>query len=104
MGISNNSPVTKTPEQTLYQASASFDDSGGYCFSRILFIFALSGQILAEFMGVRYDREKQCFVFDFEHDGAEDIFSLIGRRDLMADITAQASSQNEYPCSFLCVD
>lgn len=29
-------------------------------------------------MGVRYDREKQCFVFDFEHDGAEDIVSLTG--------------------------
>ena len=29
-------------------------------------------------MGVRYDREQQRFVFDFEHDGAEDIVSLTG--------------------------
>ena len=30
------------------------------------------------FMGVRYDSEMQRFVFDFEHDGAEDIISLTG--------------------------
>ena len=29
-------------------------------------------------MGVRYDRKLQRFVFDFEHDGAEDIVSLTG--------------------------
>ena len=29
-------------------------------------------------MGVRYDRERQQFVFDFEHDGVEDIVSLTG--------------------------
>lgn len=29
-------------------------------------------------MGVRYDSEKQRFVFDFEHDGAEDIVNLTG--------------------------
>jgi len=29
-------------------------------------------------MGVRYDSEKQRFVFDFEHDGQEDIVSLTG--------------------------
>ncbi len=29
-------------------------------------------------MGVRYDSEMQRFVFDFEHDGAEDIISLTG--------------------------
>lgn len=29
-------------------------------------------------MGVRFDKEKQCFVFDFEHDGAEDIVRLTG--------------------------
>ena len=29
-------------------------------------------------MGVRYDSELQRFVFDFEHDGAEDIVSLTG--------------------------
>ncbi len=31
-------------------------------------------------MDVRYDSEKQRFVFDFEHDGQEDIVSLTGRR------------------------
>lgn len=29
-------------------------------------------------MGVRYDKELKSFVFDFEHDGAEDIVSLTG--------------------------
>ena len=29
-------------------------------------------------MGVRYDSEKQQFVFDFEHDGVDDIVSLTG--------------------------
>lgn len=29
-------------------------------------------------MGVRFDRELQRFVFDFEHDGVEDIISLTG--------------------------
>ena len=29
-------------------------------------------------MGVTYDNEKQMFVFDFEHDGAEDIVKLTG--------------------------
>ena len=29
-------------------------------------------------MGVTYDHEQQRFVFDFEHDGAEDIVSLTG--------------------------
>ena len=29
-------------------------------------------------MGITFDREKQCFVFDFEHDGADDIVSLTG--------------------------
>ena len=29
-------------------------------------------------MGVRFDNEEQRFVFDFEHDGAEDIVSLTG--------------------------
>ena len=29
-------------------------------------------------MGVRYDNEKQMFVFDFEHDGVEDIVKLTG--------------------------
>lgn len=29
-------------------------------------------------MGVRYDREQQRFMFDFEHDGAEDTVSLTG--------------------------
>ena len=29
-------------------------------------------------MGVRYDSNTQRFVFDFEHDGAEDIVSLTG--------------------------
>ena len=29
-------------------------------------------------MGVTYDNEKQMFVFDFEHDGAEDIVNLTG--------------------------
>ena len=29
-------------------------------------------------MGVTFDNEKQMFVFDFEHDGAEDIVSLTG--------------------------
>ena len=29
-------------------------------------------------MGVRYDSERQCFVFDFEHDGVGDIVSLTG--------------------------
>lgn len=52
-------------------------------------------------MGVTFDDSEKKFVFDFEHDGAEDIvsltgdgynddnnitiFSLIGRKDLMAD-------------------
>ena len=36
-------------------------------------------------MGVTYDSKEQRFVFDFEHDGAEDIVSLIGRKDLMAE-------------------
>lgn len=30
-------------------------------------------------MGVRYDIEKQHFVFDFKHDGQEDIISLTGK-------------------------
>ncbi len=30
-------------------------------------------------MGVTYDNKEQRFVFDFEHDGAEDIISLTGR-------------------------
>ena len=29
-------------------------------------------------MGVTFDNEKQMFVFDFEHDGAEDIVNLTG--------------------------
>ena len=29
-------------------------------------------------MGVTYDNEKQMFVFDFEHDGDEDIVKLTG--------------------------
>jgi len=29
-------------------------------------------------MGVTFDNEKQMFVFDFEHDGAEDIVNLMG--------------------------
>ena len=29
-------------------------------------------------MGVTFDNEKQMFVFDFEHDGAEDIVHLTG--------------------------
>ena len=29
-------------------------------------------------MGITFDKEKQLFVFDFEHDGADDIVSLIG--------------------------
>ena len=29
-------------------------------------------------MGVTYDNEKQMFVFDFEHDGKEDIVNLTG--------------------------
>lgn len=29
-------------------------------------------------MGITFDREKQLFVFDFEHDGADDIVSLTG--------------------------
>ena len=29
-------------------------------------------------MGVTYDNEKQMFVFDFEHDGVEDIVKLTG--------------------------
>ena len=29
-------------------------------------------------MGVTFDSEKQMFVFDFEHDGAEDIVTLTG--------------------------
>lgn len=29
-------------------------------------------------MGVTFDSEKQMFVFDFEHDGAEDIINLTG--------------------------
>lgn len=29
-------------------------------------------------MGVRFDNEEQRFMFDFEHDGAEDIVSLTG--------------------------
>ena len=29
-------------------------------------------------MGVTFDSEKQMFVFDFEHDGAEDIINLMG--------------------------
>lgn len=42
-------------------------------------------------MGVTFDCKEQKFVFDFEHDGVEDIvslttiFSLIGRKDLMAE-------------------
>ena len=32
----------------------------------------------ANTMGVTYDNEKQMFVFDFEHDGAEDIVKLTG--------------------------
>lgn len=30
-------------------------------------------------MGVTYDNKEQRFVFDFKHDGAEDIISLTGR-------------------------
>lgn len=30
-------------------------------------------------MGVTFDKEKQCFVFDFEHDGGEDIVRLTGK-------------------------
>lgn len=51
---------------------------GGFCFTSILFIFAATGQYIANIMGVRYDSELQRFVFDFEHDGAEDIVSLTG--------------------------
>jgi hypothetical protein len=29
-------------------------------------------------MGVTFDHEEKKFVFDFEHDGAEDIVSLTG--------------------------
>lgn len=29
-------------------------------------------------MGVTFDNEKQMFVFDFEHDGSEDIVKLTG--------------------------
>ena len=29
-------------------------------------------------MGITFDRERQCLVFDFEHDGADDIVSLTG--------------------------
>ena len=29
-------------------------------------------------MGVTFDNEKQMFVFDFEHDGAEDLVKLTG--------------------------
>ena len=36
-------------------------------------------------MGVTYNNEEQRFVFDFEHDGTEDIVSFIGRKDLMAE-------------------
>lgn len=30
-------------------------------------------------MGVKYDNEKSCFVFDFKHDGIDDIISLTGQ-------------------------
>lgn len=36
-------------------------------------------------MGVTFDDTEKKFVFDFDHDGAEDIVSLIGRKDLMAE-------------------
>ena len=39
-------------------------------------IFALDTK--AKTMGVTFDNEKQMFVFDFEHDGAEDIVNLTG--------------------------
>lgn len=29
-------------------------------------------------MGITFDKEKQLFVLDFEHDGADDIVSLTG--------------------------
>ena len=29
-------------------------------------------------MGITYDEERQCFVFDFEHDGEKDILTLTG--------------------------
>ena len=29
-------------------------------------------------MGITFDKEKQCFVFDFEHDDSDDIVSLTG--------------------------
>ena len=34
--------------------------------------------MLNEIMGVTYDIEHQCFVFDFEHDGQTDIVTLVG--------------------------
>ena len=39
-------------------------------------IFALDTK--AKTMGVTFDNEKQMFVFDFEHDGAQDIVHLTG--------------------------
>lgn len=42
-------------------------------------------------MGVTFDEEKQCFVFDFDYDGQNDVVSLtgdgyqVGRKDLMAE-------------------
>lgn len=30
-------------------------------------------EAIAKKMGVRFDSEKNCFVFDFEHDGQNDI-------------------------------
>ena len=34
--------------------------------------------VKSHYMGVTYDNEKQMFVFDFEHDGVEDIVKLTG--------------------------
>ena len=38
-------------------------------------------------MGVRFDSEQQRFVFDFEHDGQDDIVSLTGEGYQVAAMT-----------------
>ena len=51
-------------------------------------------------MGVTYDNEKQMFVFDFEHDGVEDIVKLTGDgyqvEDLESASTMAMSSPNRW--------
>ena len=44
----------------------------------ILWIYCIFAIEKTKSMGVTFDNEKQMFVFDFEHDGAEDIVNLTG--------------------------